>query len=149
MQPLIIEEEVEPDPKSESGWGSIFLLYAVLALVIAVPFLWLRHTYSELDPYWGRGKISFHREAWLAATEDSPTWGERFLMLDDLLKGSHLEGCTRSKVSELLGPPFMEWQGMWRYYLGPEPGIVSVDSILLCIRFDSAGVVESTFTHTN
>ena len=68
-------------------------------------------------------------------------------MVDDLLRDVPLKGRTRAEVVALLGEPkptsyFKEYDLV--YWLGPERGLMSIDSEWLVIRLDSLGVVAQT-----
>jgi hypothetical protein len=128
------------------GWGSILQGVAVLALMV---FLGLSIMKSLMGtPYTGRKEIPFDQRAWLAGMDDEE--GSRYLMLNDLLAKQPLVGCTREQVEELLGPltPPIGANGIWRYYLGPEPSLASVDSVYLGLTFSSEKVVR-VLTVTN
>jgi hypothetical protein len=65
-------------------------------------------------------------------------------MVDDLLQHHRLRGLDRSGVVALLGEPphtgyFREYDLV--YWLGPERGLMSIDSEWLVMKFDPAGRV--------
>lgn len=101
-------------------------------------------------PYNGRGPLEFTTQAW--ADAERSVFGDRYLMLDDLLEKEPLVGRTRFQVEALLGPliPPTEYpSGGWCYYLGPEPGIISVDNIWLRVEFDAPDIVVAIDTWTD
>jgi hypothetical protein len=66
-------------------------------------------------------------------------------MVDDLLARYHLVGMTKAAVLHLLGedPPtgyFREFDLV--YWLGPERGLMSIDSEWLVIKLDAKGTVS-------
>ncbi|MBD1864951.1 MULTISPECIES: hypothetical protein [Trichocoleus] len=66
-------------------------------------------------------------------------------MVDDLLKRHTLAGKSRSEVIALLGQPgttdyFQDYDLV--YWLGPERGLMSIDSEWLIIRLDAQGRVS-------
>ncbi|HTF89560.1 MAG TPA: hypothetical protein VK843_14195 [Planctomycetota bacterium] len=130
----------------------LFGIVAALMLIAAIAyaaFMYLLLS-SFKGPYDGRNRITFTREAWLAAEHD---WdGARYLMLDDLLATESLEGQSRSEIESFLGPliPPTEYPGgEWCYFLGPEPSWVTLDNIWLAIEFDDSDHVLTTRTFTD
>jgi hypothetical protein len=125
-----------PDPRRRRTLRLSLLVAAPLVLVATAGIL-LRSALR--GPYSGRYAEPFEREAWIAAADDPA--GERFLMVDDLLARGLLEGLTLAQAGELLGPPSDTAHFPGRgpcWYLGPEPGALSVDSawLLLDLRGD-------------
>lgn len=69
----------------------------------------------------------------------------RLRMVEHLIKSGRLDGAARSDVISLLGPPddtdyFSEWDSV--YWLGPERGLIGIDSEWLVIRFSPSNVVS-------
>ena len=65
-------------------------------------------------------------------------------MVDDLIERISLRGRTRAQVVELLGePPKTEYFNDFDlvYWLGPERGIMSIDSEWLVMKLDQNGLV--------
>lgn len=67
-------------------------------------------------------------------------------MVNDLFRKHSLAGLSKDQVVELLGPDtenayFKEIDNMV-YYLGPERGLISIDSEWLVIEFDNNTVVD-------
>jgi hypothetical protein len=83
--------------------------------------------------------------------DDGVMWPTRLRMVDDLLKRNLLGGRSRTQVEELLGraddpPYFRAWDLV--YYLGPERGLMGIDSEWLVVRFDGSGkVAECRVVH--
>lgn len=65
-------------------------------------------------------------------------------MIEWLVRGGQLDALTRAQVIELLGSPdggayFRDWDFV--YWLGPERGLVGLDSEWLVLRIGSDGRV--------
>jgi hypothetical protein len=143
VAPSLFVHELNPAPTPKTGWVTL-LVWAAAGLGIVAFCMWLDSLSNT--PYTWREPIPFDREAWLAAADDPR--GARYLMLDDLLAKEPLEGRTRAQVEELLGP-MLHSIGLAEYYLGPEPSMISVDSIMLRLEFDASGRVAATVLATN
>ena len=70
----------------------------------------------------------------------------RVRMVDDLLKKYNLIGMPKDKINNLLGTPlktgyFSNYD--YVYWLGPERGIVAIDSEFLVIKFENEKVIEA------
>lgn len=88
----------------------------------------------------GRG---FDAAAW--ALDADYGRGPRLEMADRLVARSALLGRTRAEVVAQLGEPpptayFSDWDLV--YWLGPERGLLSIDSEWLVVRFSSAGTAS-------
>lgn len=91
----------------------------------------------------------FDAAAWRATgTETSREWKRyptRLTMADDLVASGILKNKTRSEIAALLGPP-TETSGFrgvdMVYYLGPERGLIAIDSEWLLITLGSDGKAE-------
>jgi hypothetical protein len=87
----------------------------------------------------------FESAAWKEkALDGDARWPTRLRMVDDLLEGGVLAAAKRNEVINLLGPPddtsyFREWSMV--YWLGPERGVVRIDSEWLVLRFDESNTV--------
>jgi hypothetical protein len=69
----------------------------------------------------------------------------RLHMIEPLIRSRNLDGLTRSQVVSLLGPPsndgyFADWDLV--YWLGPERGLMRIDSEWLVIRIGPDGRVS-------
>ena len=80
-------------------------------------------------------KEEFSREKWFAEEET------RYELTDDLIDRELLIGKTKKEVVELLGNTDTTTQQM-RYYIGFEPGFISLDPSMLCINFEDGRVVD-------
>lgn len=88
-------------------------------------------------------RTDFDASAWQKSAlpaDEPPTGAARLRMVDDLLDRHDLEGMTRSEVTALLGEPddaenfILGWD--MAYYLGPERGLLPLDSEWLAIRLN-------------
>ncbi len=109
----------------------VALLFMAFPMVIALP--WLVDSARE---YWAREP--FVSERWKASADSDQAHPLRIRMVDDLLRKHRLIGQTRSEIEQLLGVPpktpyFHNYDLV--YCLGPERGLMSIDSEWLCIRF--------------
>jgi hypothetical protein len=114
------------------------LLVAVVA-ALALPYLRLGGlvAYDRGGEYLHRTR--FDAAAWRDSARAFARDPVRIRMVDDLLKRHTLEGRTSGEVVALLGEPdatayFEEWDMV--YWLGPERGLVGIDSEWLVIRLD-------------
>src|SRR5215210_237358 len=89
---------------------------------------------------------SFEPAAWQRNSRADFLWPARLTMADDLLASRRLDGLDRAAVVRLLGPAepgkaFPGWDMV--YLLGPQRGLIRIDSEWLAIRFDGAGRVAA------
>jgi hypothetical protein len=122
-------------PFLASGAGLLALLPVSL-----VAFLFLSPVIQEL-----LHERRFDAVAWQRNEARNSSWPARLRMVDDLLKRRALDGLTPEGVVRLLGPRddtdyFREWDMV--YYLGPERGLISIDSEWLVVRFGPDGRVS-------
>ena len=87
------------------------------------------------------GHERFQLQAWRDTTQIYGPLRIRGCMVDDLLATHDFHGRTRAEVVGFLGEPpeteyFREYDLV--YWLGPERGMMSIDSEWLVFRFDSA-----------
>jgi hypothetical protein len=93
--------------------------------------------------YWHRRE--FEAAAWRRNERRDALWPTRLAMVDDLLARHPLRGLTRDSVERLLGPRdsteyFREWDLV--YWLGPERGLIRIDSEWLVLKFGVDGRVS-------
>jgi hypothetical protein len=86
----------------------------------------------------------FEASAWRDSAQAYSDAAVRGCMVDDLLARRELLGRSRAEVVALLGEPrrtdyFREYDLV--YWLGPERGLMSVDSEWLVLRLDRSGRV--------
>ncbi|MCP3732348.1 hypothetical protein M9978_18155 [Sphingomonas sp. MG17] len=129
---------IDTDANSGLGWRSnqpwgcwIGLLSIVVALVIGYGFV---TGYLPIRP--------FDSGLWRQArTTDNQV---RLRMVEWLVRSGRLDGLTRAQVVKLLGRPdggpyFRDWDLV--YLLGPERGLIGLDSEWLVLRIGSDGRV--------
>jgi hypothetical protein len=120
-------------PRRRYGWGCLASVAAVL-VAIAVAYCF-RTGYLPMR--------TFDAVAWRQVQRaDDET---RLQMVESLLRSGRLNGLTRAQAVALLGPPdggdyFSDWDLV--YWLGPERGMIRIDSEWLVIRFDQHGRVS-------
>ncbi|MFG0316907.1 MAG: hypothetical protein ACF8XB_06520 [Planctomycetota bacterium JB042] len=88
--------------------------------------------------------IPFDAEAWRRAADDPyRPRTRRQRMARDLLRTGRLVGLSRAEVIDLLGPPdpVSEYLGRPSWTLGPELGLISIDSESLAVDLDDDGRV--------
>ncbi|MBD2096142.1 hypothetical protein H6F90_13445 [Trichocoleus sp. FACHB-591] len=88
----------------------------------------------------------FESADWQERSQSHSPAAVRGCMVDDLLKRHTLVGKSRSEVIALLGQPdttdyFQDCDLV--YWLGPEQGLMSIDSEWLIIRLDAQGRVSN------
>ena len=92
--------------------------------------------------HWHRRR--FDAAEWRRNDRSNPSWPARLTMVDDLLKRHDLHGLTRDSVETLLGPgerpSTTEWD--FEYYLGPERGLMRIDSETLVFKLGPDGRVR-------
>jgi len=87
---------------------------------------------------------SFDSSAWIAQEKQDPEWPARLTMIDDLMERQLLDSKSKEQVFAMLGAG--ETSGYWHnwdvhYWLGPERGVVRLDSEWLVIQFNKEGRV--------
>lgn len=93
-----------------------------------------------------RHRIAFEPSGWRANASIDPMYPARLAMIDDLLGRRLLEGASRDSVTKLLGPRdsteyFRDWELV--YLLGPERGLIRIDSEWLVVAFGPDGRVNA------
>jgi hypothetical protein len=115
-----------------------------IAIIVAVPWLFVELVLDGGPMARCDGRERFAATAWrdpVLAYGDSAVRG---CMVDDLLSRHNFREQSRAQVVVLLGEPrptdyFSEYQLV--YWLGPERGLMSVDSEWLVFRIDTQGRV--------
>jgi hypothetical protein len=116
-----------------------FAAGVILPVVIAGVALFGRPAWEE------RARARpFEATAWRKGGGRDLMWPVRLSMVDDLLRSHDLRGLTRDQVTALLGPPddetpFRDRDLVWR--LGPERGLVRIESEWLALRLGPEGKV--------
>ena len=90
------------------------------------------------------GQRAFETELWRDSAQVHGPDPVRIRMVDDLLQRHDFRGWARGRVVALLGEPprtgyFTEYDLV--YWLGPERGLVPIDSEWLVFRLDAVGRV--------
>lgn len=92
-------------------------------------------------------KSHFTAEKWLNHHSS------RTYMVEDLLKKYNLKEMTKDEVTTLLGKPtdtgYFQKENNMVYYLGPERGLISIDSEWLVIEFDDRENVKEYMVLTD
>jgi hypothetical protein len=96
-----------------------------------------------VEDFWHRA--AFDSAAWRQNDRPDTEWPARLTMADDLLERSLLRHAPRDSVERLLGPGdqteyFREWDLV--YQLGPERGLIRIDSEWLVVSFAADGRVR-------
>ncbi len=127
-----------------------YILGTVTPYVVLTAFLFLG---PEVGNY--MHSKTFDAELWRnQSAMDINDWPPRLCMVDDLISSQKLEGLTRQQVIALLGEPeefnlFDFGDPPERciiYYLGPERGLIRIDSEWLHITFKENGKVDRYLT---
>jgi outer membrane protein assembly factor BamE (lipoprotein component of BamABCDE complex) len=98
------------------------------------------------------GSKRFDQAAWLDSARAYSRAAVRGCMVDDLLRKRPLYGMTRPQVQALLGvPPATDYFETYDlvYWLGPERGMISIDSEWLVIKLDTGGRVSDAHLVTD
>lgn len=119
---------------------AIALLAMSLVVTGLVSFFFV---YPNIEEYFSR--IEFNSDDWQNSESRNDTI--RIRMVDDLLHNHKLVGMPRSRIDALLGKPartpyFSDYE--YVYWLGPERGLLSIDSEWLGIKFTDDLVTEAS-----
>jgi hypothetical protein len=121
------------------GWWRSLALGALFPFFLSSCFL---------PEYIGRKK--FDAASWKAAT---PGWAseERIRQVDALIASRVLDRRNWAEVLDLLGPADRDRGGPmeWWYCLGPERGVLGIDSETFLVHFDPNGIVSHYFIYTD
>jgi hypothetical protein len=136
-----------PSRKRTSLSGRVWLrglaiIFGLLAFLAVVAAFMLRSMSPLSRCHYER---TFSRKVW---SDSAATYGSRHArgcMVDDLLRRYDMHGWTRAEVVGLIGEPpktdyFSEYDLV--YWLGPERGLLSIDSEWLVFRLDTQGRVS-------
>lgn len=128
-----LDQDADHPPRSSRRWGCWLALLGLIGL--------LSVKYAFLTGY--LPMRAFDAAVWRQVrTADNHV---RVRMIESLLHGGQLDGLTRPQVIALLGEPdggsyFKEWDLV--YWLGPERGLMGIDSEWLVVRFGPDGRVS-------
>ncbi|MCP4583288.1 MAG: hypothetical protein GY839_16895 [candidate division Zixibacteria bacterium] len=119
--------------KSKIFWGAWIIFAPAFYLIVMIGWIFLA-SYCPSN--------EFSSLEWRNNPE------KRIELIDDLVDSKKLDGLTEEKVIELLGKPVDSGRGFYRteneitYYLGPERGLIRIDSEWLSILIKD-GKVDS------
>jgi hypothetical protein len=123
---------------------TVLILIGIGALALLSPYLLLFGTpaYDSVREYVHRRP--FDSVAWQDSKQVEGDDPVRIRMVDDLVKSRRLDHLSRAEVEKLLGAPtttdkFRDYDLV--YWLGPERGLMRIDSEWLVITFDEKGVL--------
>ena len=113
--------------------------YIALGLVAALVLACLAGAWAY------RQRRSFSTEKWITDPEN------RTRIVDDLLSDHALTGMTEQEVLALLGGHdndrgYFQQEGRLVYWLGPERGLISIDSEWLILEFSGDVVTDAYIT---
>jgi hypothetical protein len=133
--------------KTDDVRSLLFRTLIVVAAVLSAPVLLLAGFVAFRIGGEYLARTEFEALAWQESARPAQLFmrdATRLRMIDDLLDRYDLVGMTRSRVTALLGEPedgsgddryqFPGWD--LAYYLGPERGLLGLDSEWLAIRLD-------------
>ena len=123
-------------------WLRITLIVIGLAVLTVIVGGWL--FLRSLSPLSRCDERRFTPARWNDSTLAFGPGAIRGCVVDDLLRREKLRGRTRAEIVALLGEPprtdyFRDYDLV--YWLGPERGMMSIDSEWLVFRLDSTGRV--------
>ncbi len=123
---------------------AIFILIAIGTLACFSPYLLLFGTlaYDSVRVYVHRRP--FDSAAWRDLKQVESDDPVRIRMVDNLIKSRRLHHLSRAEVEKVLGTPTAtdKFHGYdFVYWLGPERGLMRIDSEWLVINFDEKGIV--------
>lgn len=123
-------------------WLRITLIVIGLAVLTVIVGGWL--FLRSLSPLSRCDERRFTPARWNDSTLAFGPAAIRGCVVDDLLRREKLRGRTRAEIVALLGEPprtdyFRDYDLV--YWLGPERGMMSIDSEWLVFRLDSTGRV--------
>lgn len=121
------------------GVHLVFLLGGVVAL--SLPFILIGGVIAYETGREYLARRSFDPAAWQDSARVFSPNPVRIRMVDDLLERHDLDELTGADVAALLGDPddtpyFREWDLV--YWLGPERGLIGMDSEWLVLRLNAA-----------
>lgn len=134
MRKALSEDDIKREVrKAKIANYTIFAIFLTFLLTIVVGYFTYRYQHT------------FYSDRWLNEPH------ERTDMIDNLLQNHEIIGLTKAEVLSLLGP-YDNAQGAFNtddryvYYLGPERGLISIDSEWLLIDFTNGVVSDYSLT---
>ena len=140
-------ESSQVKSRSWKTWGIIIAIGAALG---SVPLLLLSgwFVFGHVVENFVHQR-TFNQEIWKTKSSSAhdADWPPRLCMVDDLLASGRLTGMSKGQVIDLLGPPDGTQDAGVSYYLGPERGLIRIDSETLMIEFGGNGKVSHQKIH--
>jgi hypothetical protein len=123
---------------------ALLSIVAVLALLLGGRWALARWLFPPSPDARCAGLVRFEASAWRDSAKAFGPLAVRGCMVDDLLASRDFHGRLRAEVVSLLGEPrptdyFREYDLV--YWLGPERGLMSIDSEWLVFRLNAHGRV--------
>lgn len=127
----------------------IVIIGVAVSLMVAGAAVWqaYRAARRHLSESRCDGHEKFIRSEWMDTARAFGRQAIRGCMVDDLLVVHELRGRTRAELVALIGePPPTDYLKDFDlvYWLGPERGLIGIDSEWLVIRLDKSGRVIET-----
>ena len=129
----------ESAPSRHWQWVRTAVIASAIALLVLTVALWqaYRAARRQLSESRCDGHETFIQSEWMDTTKAFGRLAIRGCMVDDLLEQHELRGMPRAAVVALIGEPpptgyFKEYDLV--YWLGPERGLIGIDSEWLVIR---------------
>ena len=142
----VLVESPQLQSRACKSWGIIIAMILALG---SVPLLLLSWVFFGHEVKNFVHQRTFNQEVW--KTQNSfahdADWPPRLCMVDDLLASGRLTGMSKGQVIDLLGPPDGTQDAGVSYYLGPERGLIRIDSETLMIEFGGNGKVSHQKIH--
>lgn len=118
------------------------LAFAAGAVSLYVLFFGSLFFGPDLEDHWHRR--AFEPAGWRRSERRDAMWPARLTMVDDLVTRHLLQGLGGDSVERLLGPSdstdyFRDWDRVYR--LGPERGLIRIDSEWLVLKLGPDGRV--------
>ena len=139
--------------RAAGKWIRIAALVVVMALAVSGVSLWRAYSAArgQLSESRCDGHTAFERAQWMDTTLARGKLAIRGCMVDDLLGAHELRGMTRAQVVALIGEPdrsdlFPEFDMV--YWLGPQRGLIGIDSEYLVLKLDKQDRVTSSELRT-
>ncbi len=117
------------------------MLLSILGIVVLSLFIVFCILYLSLPSL--PSQIPFDSQKWKSAISEKNN--TRYRMHKDLIKNYKLIGKTKDEIFELLGSQnetlhLQDWDLC--YWMGPEPSLISIDSIWLVMKLKNNKVVK-------
>lgn len=129
-------------------WTRIGVGLIGVAIIVSGAAVWIayRTARGNLSESRCDGHTRFVRNEWMDTSLAYSRLAVRGCMVDDLLERYELRGMTRAEVVALIGePPKSDYFRSYDlvYWLGPERGLIGIDSEWLVMKLDANKRVTS------